>query len=285
MSIQSTIEASISTLTPSLARVATAVRDDPQLVLVKTINQLADDCDTSVASVVRFCQAIGLNGYAQLRMELAGELGKESAQFGSMAFGADISQSDTLIEGAAKIAQLEILAIDESISRLDYGRLADAVDAIDGAERILLYGVGASQFVAQDLGHKLMRIGRTAFALSDPHVALAAAALPIPGTVALGFSHLGETRETCDFLRTATENGAATVGLTGVKGSTLDRLVDIALFTEVRETTFRAAAMVSRIAQLAVVDCLFVGVAQRRYPDTVEALRRTREATRPARGV
>jgi DNA-binding MurR/RpiR family transcriptional regulator len=70
-----------------------------------------------------------------------------------------------------------------------------------------------------------------------------------------------------------------------VKGSTLDRLVDIALFTEVRETTFRAAAMVSRIAQLAVVDCLFVGVAQRRYPDTVEALRRTREATRPARGV
>lgn len=285
MSIQSTIDASISTLSPSLARVATAVRDHPELVLDNTINQLAGACDTSVASVVRFCRAIGLSGYAQLRMELARELGKEAAQFGSLAFGADITQADSLGDVVFKIAQLEILAIEETISRLDLTSLAAAVETLDGAQRILLYGVGASQFVGQDLGQKLLRIGRPAFVLSDPHEARAAAALPIPGTVAIGFSHLGETRETIEFLRAARESGAATIGLTGAKGSTLSRLVEVALFTEVRETTFRAGAMVSRIAQLAVVDCLFTGVAQRRYDETIEALRRTREVTRPARGV
>lgn len=284
MGVQSTIEATIATLSPSLARVAGAVREDPSLVLDKTISELAEQCGTSVASVVRFCRAIGLSGYAQLRMALATELGKESAQFSTGAFGADIAAEDSLAAAASKIAQLEILAIEETIARLDYAALERAVDLLDGSERILLYGVGASQFVAQDLGHKLLRIGRPAFTLNDPHEARAAAALPSPGTVAVGFSHLGETHETVEFLDVARGAGARTAGLTSAKTSTLAELVDVALFTEVRETMFRAGAMVSRIAQLAVVDCLFTGVAQRRYDETVEALRVTREVTRRARG-
>ncbi|GHS84866.1 RpiR family transcriptional regulator [Actinomycetota bacterium] len=285
MSIQSTIEATAGTLSPSLARVATAVRDNPGLVLDKTINELAVACDTSVASVVRFCRAIGLTGYAQLRMALATELGKESAQFAGGSFGADIAATDSLATAVAKIAQLEILAIQETVSGLDQAALERAVDVLDRADRILLYGVGASQFVAQDLGHKLLRIGRAAFVLSDPHEARAVAALPVPGTATVGFSNLGETVETLEFLRTARDSGAATVGVTSGKASSLARLAEVTLFTEVRETTFRAGAMVSRIAQLAVVDCLFTGVAQRRYDETVEALRITREVTRHARGV
>ncbi|HEY0119572.1 MAG TPA: MurR/RpiR family transcriptional regulator [Cellulomonas sp.] len=285
MSIQSTIEATAGTLSPSLARVATAVRDNPGLVLDKTINELAVACDTSVASVVRFCRAIGLTGYAQLRMALATELGKESAQFAGGSFGADIAATDSLATAVAKIAQLEILAIQETVSGLDQAALERAVDVLDRADRVLLYGVGASQFVAQDLGHKLLRIGRAAFVLSDPHEARAVAALPVPGTAAVGFSNLGETVETLEFLRTARDSGAATVGVTSGKASSLARLAEVTLFTEVRETTFRAGAMVSRIAQLAVVDCLFTGVAQRRYDETVEALRITREVTRHARGV
>ncbi|HHY48700.1 MAG TPA: MurR/RpiR family transcriptional regulator, partial [Alphaproteobacteria bacterium] len=48
--------------------------------------------------------------------------------------------------------------------------------------------------------------------------------------------------------------------------------------------TLRAGAMVSRIAQLAVVDCLFLGVAHLRYEETIVALRRTRDVTHPGRG-
>src|SRR5690606_10038521 len=82
MSIQSTIEAAVGSLSPSLRRIAETIRERPNLVLDSTINELAAECGTSVASVVRFCQAIGMAGYAQLRVALATELGKESAQFG-----------------------------------------------------------------------------------------------------------------------------------------------------------------------------------------------------------
>ena len=82
------------------------------------------------------------------------------------------------------------------------------------------------------------------------------------------------------FLEAAVANGATTVAVTSVKDSPLAQVADHALFTEVRESTFRAGAMVSRIAQLALVDCLFIGVAKRRYAETVDALQRTRQATR-----
>ena len=281
VSIQSTIEAAAGALSPSQARVAAVIRADPSVVLDSTINELAERCDTSVASVVRFCRSIGFSGYAQLRMALATEIGKESAQFGgSISIGADIGEGDSLAEITAKIASLEILAIEETLANLDIASLEQAVSLIDGAERVLLYGLGASQFIAADLGHKLLRIARPAFVLSDPHEAWASAALLIPGTVAIGFSHRGETVETINFLRIASEAGAPTIALTNSSDSAIARVADCLLLTEAREPAFRAGAMVSRIAQLAVVDCVFAGVAQRRYAQTVEALRLTREATR-----
>lgn len=286
MSIQSTIEVVISTLPPSTRRIGEAIRDNPSIVLENTISDLAVKCNTSEASVVRFCQAIGMTGYSQLKIRLATELGREFAQFGdSLTYGADIVETDSLKEMALKISTLEILAIQDTVAKLDFDAVAQVVDALDSATRTLLFGVGASHFTAEDLQHKLFRIGRNAFVLNDPHEAWASAALLTPQTVAIGFSHLGETKETVNFLRVARESGAFTVAITSAREAAIVDVADVALFTEVRETAFRAGAMVSRIAQLAIVDCIFAGVAQRRFDDTVDALKRTRAATRDARGV
>jgi DNA-binding MurR/RpiR family transcriptional regulator len=284
MGIQSTIEASAAAFTPSMKRVADAIRENPSIVLDKSISQLAESCRTSEASVVRFCRAVGLSGYPQLRMSLATELGRESAQFGAtMTLGAEIARSDTLQEMAGKVASLEILAIDETVSSLDFAALERVVHAIDRARRILLFGIGASQFVAQDLHHKLFRIGRNAFLLSDTHEAWSAASLPCRGTVAVGFSHSGSTVETVKYLEIAKQNGALTVAITSAKDSPLQKKADELLVTRARESPLRAGAMVSRIAQLALVDCLFLGVARLRYEETIVALQRTLDITHPKR--
>lgn len=284
MSIQTTIASAAETLPPSLARIARTITADPSIVVDSTITEIAATCATSVASVVRFCRAVGVGGYAALRMALATELGRESAQFSaSGGFGAEISAADTLREATAKVASLELLAIEETIANLDYEALSAAVDAIDSADRILLFGIGASGLVAADLGRKLLRIGHAAIVLSDAHEASAAASLGARKTVAIGISHSGATRETLHFLRTARAAAAATVGITGAAASPLTSDVDQVLIAHAREPRLRAGAMVSRIAQLAVVDCLFVGVAQRRHAHSIHALQRTAEATGPLR--
>ena len=282
MGIQSRIEASAHGFSPAMRRIADALRQKPAIVREMTISELAASCGTSVASVVRFCRAVGLSGYAELRMALATELGKESAQFGAtLTLGAEIAQSDSLKEMAAKVASLEMLAIEETVAALDFRALGRIVSALDKAPRILLFGIGASQFVAQDLHHKLFRIGRNAFLMSDAHEAWSAALLSPKGTVAIGFSHSGATADTVQFLDLARESGALTVAVTSVEESALARAAQERLITHARESALRAGAMVSRIAQLAVVDCLFLGVARLRYDQTIDALKRTRDVTHP----
>ena len=282
MGIQSSIEASAPNFTPTMRRIARTIRDNPAIVLEKTISQIAETCGTSVASIVRFCRAVGVSGYAELRMSLATELGKEAAQFGSgLTLGAEIARTDTLEEMAAKVASLEMLAIEETVSSLDFKTLGRVVAALERAQRILLFGIGASHFVAQDLHHKLFRIGRNAFLLTDTHEAWSAALLSPEHTVAIGFSHSGMTADTVQFLNLARQNGALTVAVTGAPESQLARAAEERLIAHARESVLRAGAMVSRIAQLVVVDCLFLGVARLRYEETIDALKRTRDVTHP----
>lgn len=281
MGIQSSIENSVASFTPTMRRVADAIRANPSIVLEQTISELAASCDTSVASVVRFCRALGLTGYAQLRMSLATELGREAQFSPGMTLGAEIAQSDTLRELASKVARLEIMAIEETVSSLDFDAVERIVAALDQAQRILLFGVGASHFVAQDLHHKLFRIGRNAFVMADSHEAWSAALLAPPKTVAIGFSHSGATADTVRYLAIARQAGALTVAITGTPNSPLADAAEEMLVTHARESHLRAGAMVSRIAQLSIVDCLFLGVAQQRYDQSIEALRRTRDITHP----
>ncbi|UAJ81645.1 MurR/RpiR family transcriptional regulator [Leifsonia sp. ZF2019] len=286
MSIQTSIQSHVDSFPPTMRRVADVILERPQIVMENTISELARACDTSEASIVRFCRALGFTGYPQLKLQLAAELAKESAEFGGNgdgAYGADISPSDTLAEMVAKIAGSEILGIRETADSLDIKVLQRVIRKLERAKRVVLFGVGASNAGAQDLAQKLLRIGHVALAFHDAHDALVSAALVEQGDVAIGFSHNGRTRETMAFLSAARRNGAHTVAVTNVPDSPLAEQAESVLRTAVRETTFRSGAMASRIAQLTIIDYLFVGVARGRYDRTVQALKSTYEIVKELR--
>ncbi len=275
-SIRSTIQANVESYPPSMRRIADAILARPQVVLEKTITELARACDTSETSVVRFCRTLGFAGFAPMKLQFAVELATESAQFGFDAgHGADIQPTDSLAEMVWKVASAETLGIQETAERLDVEALQRIINRVDSAGKVLLYGVGASNASAQDLAEKLLRIDSVAVGFQDAHSAVVSAALAQPRDVAVAFSHSGRTRETLAFLRAAGDRGAFTVAVTNLTASPLATAADEVLSTAVRETTFRSGAMASRIAQLTLVDYIFVGVAQARYEKSVEALRHT----------
>jgi DNA-binding MurR/RpiR family transcriptional regulator len=175
------------------------------------------------------------------------------------------------------------MAVTETANHLDVGILVNVVNELATASRIDIYGVGASGFVALDLQQKLQRIGRAAFAWPDPHMAVTSAALREPGDVAVGLSHTGTTVDTIDALGEARRNGAKTVAVTNFPWSPITEVANFVLLTAARETAFRSGAMTSRIAQLTVVDCLFVVLAQRDLPATQAALERTYAAAQAKR--
>lgn len=278
------IRALLPTMQPSMRRVAAQILDHTSSAATLTITELAGASGVSEATVVRFCKAIGFAGYPQLRLALAAEAGRaEGAGSNAEGIGSDIGPGDDLAHVVQKIAFADSRAVEETGAQLDLTVLERVIDALSRARRVDVYGVGASAFVGLDFQQKLHRIGRVAFAWSDVHVALTSAALLGPQDVAIGISHTGATRDTVDALTEARSHGATTVALTNFPRSPIAHAAEHVLTTAARETTFRSGAMASRLAQLTVVDCLFVGLAQRTYADTLAAIEVTREAVAPRR--
>ena len=277
-----TIRSLLPNLAPVERRVARAVLDDPQGVAWRSISELARTCGTSATSVVRFCRAIGLRGYPDLRLALAGAVARDDVTSVTTA-SHDIAPDDDAATITKKIAYADARAVTDTANHLDIATLVQVTEALAKAGRIDIYGVGASGFVALDLQMKLQRIGRPAFAWPDPHMAISSASLRGAGDVAIGLSHTGTTVDTIDVLREARSHGALTVAVTNFPWSPITEVADLVLLTAARETAFRTGAMTSRIAQLTVVDCLFVTLAQQDLPGTRVALERTFAAAQAKR--
>lgn len=276
------LAAKVRTLAPSMTRsmqrVAEAVAGDPAGCSALTVTGLAELTGTSEATVVRTARLLGYPGYRDLRLALAGLAAQqESGQ--SPAVTADIAVDDSLAEVVAKLAHDEQQTLADTAAGLDTAQLAACVDALAGARRVDIYGIGASGLVAQDLAQKLLRIGLIAHAHADPHLAVTNAVQLRPRDVAIAITHSGTTGDVIEPLRTAFERGATTIAVTGRPDGAVSQYADHLLTTSTaRESELRPTAMSSRTSQLLVVDCLFVGVAQRTYETAAPALSASYEA-------
>ena len=272
-------------LRPAEQRVGEAVLADPAAISESSITAVARQCMTSETTVLRFCRAIGLGGYPELRIALARAAQREETdQNARPPVNGTIGENDSVADVVAKISYADSRAVEETGAALDVAALTAAIEAVRAAGRIDVYGIGASGLVAHDLHQKLHRLGLISFSWADPHLALTSAAVLEVGDVAIGISHTGTTIDTIDALRVARQHGATTIAVTNFAKSPITEEADLVLTTAARETTFRSGAMASRIAQLALIDCLFTGVAQRSYDHAIDTLETTYAAVQSRHG-
>jgi DNA-binding MurR/RpiR family transcriptional regulator len=275
------ISSLLPSLTPAAARIAQLMLDDPGRVSRMTISELSDAARTSESTIVRTARTLGFSGYSGLRLALAAASADRGDERPTLS--ADITRDDPLDVVVGKLAATEENALRTTVDRVDVGVLGTVVEAIAKARRVDLYGVGVSGLVAQDLWQKLHRIGVVCHAHVELHQALTSAVLLGPQDVAIAVSHSGQTADVLEPIRRARENRTTTVALTSRPRSPLARLAGHTLLSAGREEPLRPGAMASRTSQLLVADCIFTGVAQRRYEQSIKALGLTYETLRVRR--
>jgi RpiR family transcriptional regulator, carbohydrate utilization regulator len=219
---------------------------------------------------VRLCQHIGMKGFQDLKIGLAREL-VEPSKF----IHEDVSPDDSTALVIAKVLQSDIAALIDTLKVLDAAALERAAKMILRAKRVEFYGIGSAGPVAVDIYYRMLRIGINCVVSIDSHMQAVSAALTDPEVVVLVISHSGSTRETLDAMRLAKTAGAQTIAITNYGKSPIQEYADVVLYTAAHETRFRTEAMMSRVAQLSVVDALFVCVAMARFDESLENINRT----------
>ncbi|GAA2173860.1 MurR/RpiR family transcriptional regulator [Agrococcus versicolor] len=267
-------------LRPSERRIADALLADPETFATRSIGEIAERASTSTTTVVRFTRTVGYERFRDLRRDLTEQNLRQRLALAAVdVTSPDVSPGDGMDDIVAKVAANESLSIADTAATIDVDALTAAVAAIASARRVDLFGVGASGIVAVDLQRKLSRIGRVALEWPEPHAAWTAAAVLDAASVAIAVSHSGATDETVRFLRLARASGATTIAITNHADSPLAHAADVVLRTAARESTpLRSGALGSRIAQLMIGDCLYIGVVQLDADGAADALRRTHAA-------
>ncbi|MFI6942417.1 MurR/RpiR family transcriptional regulator [Streptomyces sp. NPDC050418] len=288
--ITTLIQSELPRLTASLRKVAEQVLADPAALAHTSAADLGRRTGTSQATVTRFCQALGLDSYQALLLELAKEQGSfdRGRPERGRPLGPDIGPDDSVDQVIDVIAHADMQALRATVERLDRAALDRAAHALAKARRIDVYGVGQSGILAREAEARLFGIGCQARDWGEVHAAETSASLLTPADVAIGLSHSGRTRELLGPLRLAAERGATTIAITSDPRSPAAQSADIHLTSASGETSFRHGAFGTRHSVLLIIDCLYARVAQLSYERATASIAltshiRDEHAARPRR--
>ncbi|PPA69956.1 RpiR family transcriptional regulator [Jeotgalibacillus proteolyticus] len=252
-------------LPPSERKLADFIIQHPHEVIYMTVAQLGEASSTSSAAVVRLCKSLGLKGFQELKLRISGDLHKDQEDHFS-----DIHPGENQESIVQKVTNNSIQAIKETTELVNYEALGKAVQALQNAQRIHFFGVGASGIIAQDAQQKFIRMNKETSAFSDIHNAGMYIANAKSTDVVVGISFSGETEETAKIMGLARARGATTISLTRYGASPVTQHAEINLFISAsREipAPFRSGATSSRLAQLHMIDILFTSVVTNQYKE------------------
>jgi DNA-binding MurR/RpiR family transcriptional regulator len=260
-------------LTPLEARVVDTITGRRDFSEATPLKEVAEDAGVSEAMVVKIAKKLGFNGFRDFRAALVNYNSLDTANLHQ-----EISPDDSAADLIQKVFRTAVQALEETMSILDVQSFERAADILHKAHNRDFYGLGGSAQIARDVAHKFLRIGLRATVHDDAHMMLMSAAMLGPDDAVMVFSHSGTTSAVLDALELARRNGARCIAVTNYSTAPIAEIADVVLCSTAQGSPLLGENAAARIAQLSIMDALFVAVAQRDLDSAETNLARTRRA-------
>lgn len=254
---------------PAEKKVADYVLGNTTEIISLSISELAEKCGCGDATLVRFSRRLGLGGYQELKIRIAGELRDSSSING------EVEKNDDCFAIFRKRISDISASLHNTETVLDARELEKAAKTIMHSDRIVIFGLGNSAAIAQDAAHKFLRLGLVAQACCDNHMQAIVASHLKRGSIAIGISHSGNSKDIVEALRLCKIYGATTMCITNYGRPPIVDASDIVLFTKSEETKHSILAMSSRIAQLAIFDSIYTYIVLNSDKESKQAIYNT----------
>lgn len=240
--------------------------------------ELAREAGVSSASVIRFARQMGYRGYPEFKVDY---LSDEKQHKAESLYG-NLSRNDDTAQIIAKSGQLFISAIEKSLELLEPAAVDAVAQKLVEAKRIVLFGIGSSAIVANDIFHKLIRVNKSALFSPDLHVQLSYSANLGEGDLAIAVTARGNTPEINQMLKSAHENGCTTIALTRFGQDDAARLADLTLPYYYDEQHSQLGVITPQVLQMVIFDTLFFKYLTLANEDADIALQKGRQAVTQA---
>lgn len=177
----------------------------PTEVMQLPVQSLAQRCQISAATVVRFCRRLDLDGYSDLKLHLSAAVQETQGQ----EYG-EIKPGESASEISGKLQLHFENALKVTTKKLDDQVIETVVTALHEAHQVQLFGLVSSSLVVQDMYQKLSRLGLSAVVNNDIHLAATTLASGSTEDLLLVVSTSGNTKEVVTLLKFAKEKSITT---------------------------------------------------------------------------
>jgi DNA-binding MurR/RpiR family transcriptional regulator len=259
------IRDSMDSLSAAEKTVGEYIVENPEETVTLPISELSNRSNVSRSTWVRFSKSIGYTGFKQLKHEIFRQMNNAAPTASTLISFTDVTNHDSCEEACLYIKSNAVNSLEQTYKILDYKSLDTVAELILNTGKVCIFGIGASSLVARDFYTKLLRIGLPVIYTSDFHTAITAISAMNKGDVAVFFSYSGKTNEIIELASLAKDIGCTVVAITKFGRSELAKLADFSLYTAAFEAEMRIAAMSSRIAQLFMVDALFISITTKGF--------------------
>jgi len=264
-------------LQPASKRIADYLLRNSKEAKFLTISALARRIGVSESMITRFARTLGFEGFKEFKVYLAADAtgeGKEEMIYGEIRLRDDVKSICT------KIYNNNVRALKDSLRVLDFDNVETAAELIVRADKTFFYGSGSAAVAITNALVRFYRLGLACFAYSDSHAQIVSASLLGKRDVAVGISNSGRSADIVTALEIAKERGAQTVCITNNLATPITRQSDVNLFTSTYDSEELSESLHSRIAELCLIDALYVVVASKMGRKAVKSLSVSGEAIR-----
>lgn len=251
--------------------------NDPVFFAQATISEAARDANCSEATMVRLARRLGFEGYTELKQYLKGDDELNNGKNDVILYES-ITKDNSYEEVAKKVFQSSIQALTDTINILDMNEYKRAVEAISSADRILFCGAGDAANVARSGYQKFIRAGFNVHVSTDLDLQLIAASQLKEKDVVIAVSHSGRTKCVVDLVKYAKAIGATIISITNYPVSPLAKNSDILLLTAAFEEHSKGEVISNRLAELCILESLYINSIIMLEEKVVEKLRQSNAA-------
>lgn len=271
------IQSHLELLSKSERKVAEVILASPQTAIHSSIATLARMADVSEPTVNRFCRRLDTKGFPDFKLHLA-----QSLANGTPYVNRNVEEDDSVDSYTSKIFESVMASLDTVKANLDIAAINRAVDLLTQAKKISFFGLGASAAVAHDAMNKFFRFNIPVVYFDDIVMQRMSCMNSGEGDVVVLISHTGRTKNLVEMANLARENDATVLAITS-RDTPLAQAATLPLLLDVPEDTDVYMPMVSRIAQLTLIDVLATGFTLRRGAKFRDNLKRVKEALKESR--
>ncbi len=239
------IETYKNSFTKSEEKIVEYLKNNLLAIIYMSITELAEAINVGETTIIRFCKKIGFKGFHEFKISLAQDNIEVTENQGS------ISLSDKIYDNIIEVLR-------NSKKLIDQQKVVDAVTLMNKSRKVYFIGTGSSGISALEAKSKFFRIEHKFDAILDPHFQSMIAEMVTNEDVLVVLSISGSTKDIISVALRAKSNGAKIIGITNYQRSPIAKLSDVLLLTSGKKIYIEGGAIVEKIAQLYILDVLFM---------------------------